>query len=469
MTSNKYTDVWNAQALRAKWADRLRYATEWRAWLSWDGQRWRRDDAGDAAVRAAIDTAKGLFRLAAEIKTGDAQLPGASSAVASEVADELFRWAQKSESARSISSMVQLARTLLAVPVADLDRDRFALNTPSGTVDLRTGELRKHNASDMITLVTRAPFDPAATAPRFEAFLARVQPDPAMQNFLQRLAGYWSTGAIREQILAFLQGGGANGKSTFVGLVMRALGDYAITGAPDLLLAKHGESHPTELADLEGRRLVVCHETDKGRALAEGRIKAITGGDVISARRMGEDFRRFEPTAKLALLSNPKPRIRGTDDGIRRRVKLIPFNVRIPDGEQNPDLMEELWRDEAPGILNWIVRGAVAWNARGLAYPDGVGDASRDYFNEQDVLGEFIAEKCEIAAGAWASTGELFNAYRMWCANRNEQPGEQRGFSDDLAERPGIERKRTSSSRGFGGIRLKSQHSAAVVPMARSA
>lgn len=452
----EYSDLWNARVLASTQHRRLKYAAEWKAWVVYDGARWVRDDSGASASLAAMDTIGDLFRVALTIE--DARMRGA-----------LIDHARKSETKRGIDAMVALARAMLSTSVSEFDRDRFALNTPSGIVDLRSGELRKHQPAELITMITRAPFEPVAKAPRFEAFLARVQPDPAMQAFLQRLAGYWSTGVIREQILAFLQGGGANGKSTFIGLVARALGDYAITGAPDLLLAKHGESHPTELADLEGRRLVVCHETDKGRALAEGRIKAITGGDVISARRMGENFRRFEPTAKLALLSNPKPRIRGTDDGIRRRVKLIPFGVRIPDGEQNPDLMEELWREEAPGILAWIVRGAVAWNAQTLAYPSGVGDASRDYFAEQDVLGEFIADKCELTAGAWTSTVELFNAYRIWCELRNENPGEQRGFSDDLAERQGLERKRTSRGRGFVGITLRRQGSAAVVPLARGA
>ena len=443
--ASAYTDTFNARALAARHHPRLRYATERRAWHGYDGTRWRRDDSGDVAVRAAIDTADNFFRVAIEV----------GKSHGTEARDRFLQHAQKSEQARSIEAMVRIARTLLAVPVAKLDVDPFLLNTPTGTVDLRTGELRPHNPADLITKITGASFVPSAAA-RSVRGIRRARPArPGMRGFLQELAGYWATGVIREQILAFLQGGGANGKSTFVGLMARGLGDYAITGAPDLLMAKIGEAHPTELADLEGRRLVLCHETEKGRALAEARVKQLTGGDTVRARGMNENFREFRPTAKLVLLSNPKPRIRGTDDGIRRRIKLIPWSVRIPDAEQNPDFGEELWQAESSGILNWIVEGAVRWNAKGLTYPHNVGDASRDYFAEQDILGEFIADKCELAPDAWTSTGELFNAYRMWCVERNENPGEQRAFSDDLGERPRITRKRGAKGRGFTGISLR--------------
>jgi putative DNA primase/helicase len=288
--------------------------------------------------------------------------------------------------------------------------------------------------------ITAAKFDPEAKCPRWERFLEEVftksdfTTDHDLIDYIRRLAGYGLTGSVREHIFAVLYGTGRNGKSVFLNTVRYALGDYGGTTAADLLLAKRSEVHPTGLANLYGRRVVVSAETDAGRRLDESLVKDITGADPIPARRMHEDWWEFDPTFKLLLATNHKPVIRGTDEGIWRRIHLVPFNRTIDAADQDDGLEQKL-RAEWPGILAWAVRGCLEWQEGGLRPPAAVVEATRSYREESDAIRRFIDDRCECLHGAEVRTGALFAAYQAWCESEGEKPVSSAAFSTDLTTR----------------------------------
>lgn len=430
------TDAGNAERLIALHGTELRRCGTWSSWLAWCSTHWRVDE--DAVFRFAKTTARALAREAGN-----------------EIADDdrrkaVITFALRSESRRGIDAMVALAQheEAVAISAEQLDADPMLLNVSNGTIDLRTGDLRPHRREDLITKIVPVEFDPAATCPTWSAFLDRVLASNAnVIEFLQRAMGYSLTGRVDEQVLFFLLGLGANGKSTFLGLPLDLLGGYARQAAPELLLAKTNETHPTEQADLFGCRFAVCTEIEAGRALAEVTVKQLTGGDRIKARRMREDFWSFAPTHKIWIAANHKPTVKGTDHAIWRRIRLIPFDVTIPPSERDPKLPEKL-RAELPGILAWAVRGCLAWQRDGLAAPAEVRAATEAYREEQDVIGGFLADCCELAAGARVASGVLRATYETWCGASGEQPLKPKTFGLRLKER-GL-----SAEKGPGGVRM---------------
>src|SRR5215208_2414346 len=322
--------------------------------------------------------------------------------------------------------MISLAESSLPVRAEEIDADLWLLNASNGTIDLSTGELREHRRENIITKLAPVEYDPDAKAPVFEAFLARVLPSEALRRFVQRAVGYADTGIDSEEILTIFYGVGANGKSTLVNILMEALGDYAMQAAPELLLAKRG-SHPTELADLFGARFVASVEVDEGRRLAESLVKQLTGRDPIKARRMREDFWQFGPTHTVFLATNHRPEVRGTDHAIWRRIKLVPFEVTIPESEQDKRLAEKL-RKELPGILAWIVRGCLEYQRNGLGEPEEVKAATEGYRSEMDVLAAFIEDRCVVHPKAHVGATPLYRAYKDWCEDAGESQLTQTKF-----------------------------------------
>jgi putative DNA primase/helicase len=351
------TDLANARRLVRAHGHRLRYVVLWKKWLIWDGTRWAYDDTGQAA-RCAKDIADRLAKKAKK-KSKDK-------------ADGRY-----TQSAPAIAAMLTLAGTEPEVALAPraLDSDPHLLNVQNGTLDLRTLELRPHDPADLITKIAGAAYHLDAEAPEFVAFLERVQPDSGMRDFLARLFGHALLGKVIEHVLAVLYGTGANGKTTLVESVSRAFGDYASPIDPGLLITRKGEAHPTGEASLFKLRLAITHETDEGRRLAEATVKRLTGGDKVTARRMREDFWTFEPSHSIVMTTNHKPLVCGTDEGIWRRLRFVPFPVVIPEDERDGKLSERL-AIEADGILAWIVAGYRAWKDRGLAEPSQVTEAT---------------------------------------------------------------------------------------------
>jgi putative DNA primase/helicase len=253
-------------------------------------------------------------------------------------------------------------------------------------------------------------------------------------------------------VLPILWGVGANGKTTFLNAVMDMLGpDYAMKAATDLLMVKRN-THPTEKADLFGKRLVVASETEENRRLAESLVKELTGSERIRARRMREDFWEFSPTHKLVLCTNHKPIIRGTDHAIWRRLRLVPFSVVIPDDQQDTTLPDKL-RAEATGILNWCLAGCLEWQQHSEQPPKAVTTATQGYRLSQDVLQLFLEECCVESDGIRAKASDLYDTYKAWCERSGEHPENQRQFGEAMTDH-GFERK-VSNGTWYIGVGLQ--------------
>jgi len=371
------SDVINAERLVDEYGDRLRYVKPWGAWLVWDGRRWARDARGEALRLAATLRTLIVAELLAVVR--GLPKPEARGLVTAKTQEKMQAAITRAASRGAIEAALALASTdpKVARLPSDFDRDGYLLNVANGTLDLRTGELRPHDRQDNITKLVPYPYVAGAACPKFEAFLARFLPSATLREYVRRLCGYALTGDVGEQALFFFHGKGANGKSTLLNVLLAVLGEYGKAAAPDLLLAKRGEAHPTEQADLEGARLVVCQEVEAGRQWAESTIKQLTGGDRIKARYMRCDFFEFEPTHKIIVSANHKPKVRGQDHAIWRRIKLTPFGVKISEAEKRIHYDKELLAEEAPGILAWAVAGCRAWQGGGLGEPFTVEVADR--------------------------------------------------------------------------------------------
>ena len=434
------TDLGNARRLVHRHGRNLRYCWLWRKWLVWDGKRWVKDDTGEV-YRLAKETVSSIYQEAAAAPNDEAR-------------KELGKHATRSEAGARIKEMVDLARSDVPVMPDELDASPDLLNTESGTIDLRTGELQEHRREDLITKIAPTTYRPDAAAPTWEAFLERVLPGEDLRAFVQRAVGYSATGDTSEQCMFINHGGGANGKSTFQEAIAAALGDYAMRAPTEMLLAKRSDGVPNDVARLKGARFVSASETEEGRRLAESRIKDLTGQDTITARFMKAEWFDFAPTHKLWLSTNHKPEIRGTDAAIWRRIRLVPWAVTIPPAEQDKKLPIAL-RHELAGILAWVVRGCLQWRREGLQAPDEVRKATGEYRAEMDVLAGFLVECCELDTGHWEYAKDLYECYKRWCDENGERPEPQRKFGGRLGER-GFQRDR-GGSRGAGiwrGVRL---------------
>jgi putative DNA primase/helicase len=436
------TDLGNAERFIEHHGEDVRYCYPWGKWLVWSGVRWERDEAGKVHKRAK-ETVRSIYGEAAAAEDEDRRKALAKHATASEAEGK-------------IRAMVELAKSEVPVSPDELDAQPSLLNALNGTVDLRTGELRKHRREDLLTKTTGTEYRPDASAPAWEAFLERVLPSEELRAFVQRGAGYSATGDTSEQCMFINHGAGNNGKSTFQEAFGEALGDYAIRTPTEMLMAKRGGGVPNDVARLKGSRFVTASETEEGRRLAESLIKDLTGQDTISARFMRGEFFDFKPTHKLWLSTNHKPEIRGTDNAIWRRIRLIPWDVTVPPAERDHKLPEKL-QAELPGILAWCISGCLEWQRNGLKPPAEVRQATRDYRAEMDVLAAFVADCCERGSDVKAYAGELWKAWQRWCEETGEQPGTQKRFGGRLSERGFLNHRDSRTGRKvWSGVSLRS-------------
>jgi len=419
-------DIGNAERFVAQHGDDIRYDHSTGHWYIWTGTHWQQDDDG-AIRRRAKATARGIYdETVAAAHRGDDD--GAAA---------LSKWARTSAAESRLSAMLKLAQSELPVAITHdrFNRHDLLLNCLNGTLDLATGQLRAHDRGDLLTYVLPVDYDPAAVCPTWDGFIARITGgDAALGAFLARAVGYSLSGATAEQCLFFLYGRGANGKSTFIETVIALLGDLGHKARAQALMVEERGGVPNEIAALAGRRLVVASELADGGRLNEGLVKDLTGGDTMSARFLyGEPF-TFKPAFKLWLYGNHKPVIVGTDDGIWRRVRLIPFTIQIPEAERDAALPAKL-RAELPGILAWAVRGWRDYRRDGLGAPAAVTQATADYRAESDTLGQFIVECCHVADGATARGGELYATYTAWAEQNGLRPLSNKRVGSSLRER----------------------------------
>lgn len=439
------TDAGNAERLVARHGRDLRFCHTWKSWLIWNGQHWAEDTSAEI-MRRAKDTARAMSLEAAEVENND-------------IRDALVKHSRKSESAGALRNMVALAQSEPGIPIqpSDLDRDPWLFNCANGTVDLRTGELRPHAREDLLTKMSPVAFDPAAECPRWLAFLDRIMGgDQELVAFLQRAAGYALTGKTGEHCLFILYGTGRNGKGTFRDTLRAALGGYAHEADFSTFVANKNESPgaPREdLVALMGARFVAASEMNAGRRLDEALIKRLTGEDPIRARRLNENGFTFIPVAKYFLAVNDKPVVRGMDEGIWSRLRLVPFTVQIPESERDPELREKLL-EELPGILSWAVRGCLEWQRIGLAPPAAVVDATKEYREEMDVFADFLASECVEHPEAKAKAGELYSTYKRWCDENGVYPQTQNAFGRELTKKGFKSDRNFSLGRFWVGIGL---------------
>jgi len=281
--------------------------------------------------------------------------------------------------------------------------------------------------------------------------------DQALIDFVQRMAGYCLTGSIREHALFFLFGKGSNGKGVFLGALRGILGEYASVAQTTTFTATRTEQHPTDLAALRGARAVIAQETEEGQRWAEAKIKAMTGGDPITARFMRQDFFTYLPNFKLIIAGNHRPALRAVDEAVRRRFNLVPFNVTIPATERDHDLSKKL-KTEWPGIFKWMIEGCVEWQRIGLAQPPAVTTATEAYLVAEDAIGRFISDRCEPTDQGdphLQSVADLFASWQEWCSTTGEYAGSAKRFSQSLEDR-GFERRQHPKTRRacFAGLRL---------------
>jgi putative DNA primase/helicase len=419
-------DLGNADLLVAHAAGSIRYCDRLGAdgWLYWDGAIWQRN-AGAAVQRLYADMIRALARGLRPDSPDDSRR---------------WRWLVTSLQAPRVHAAIDLARARpgVGIDVAQLDADPWLLSCRSGTLDLRHGEVRDPNRGDYITRQIPTTFEWDATCPVWDAFLERVVPDPELRAFLQRAVGYSLSGSTREQVMMLLYGTGANGKSTFVETLSALLGDYATSVPFETFTVRRDSQSERDYYRLYGARLVTAIEAEPGARLAESFIKRATGGDTVPARPLYSEGFDYRPTFKLWLATNHRPTVRGRDEAIWRRILLVPFTVTIPPAERDGELPERL-SHELPGILRWAFLGASLYYSNGLALPETVSVATKDYRREQDWWQDYIDESCITGDGVECSARALYASYKAWADSRGERPLSQRAFGLAATD-SGIER-----------------------------
>lgn len=440
------TDLGNGQRLVHRHGDNLRYLPESESWLVWTGQRWSRDALAQGQVdRWASETALSIG------------LEEKRHAQDKADAEDIESWCFASQSDGRLRAMMLRARHApgMAVSPGELDADPWLLPCANGTLELgpdTTPRLREHRREDLLTKLVPVDYDADATAPTWTAFLERVLPDPELRAFVQRVAGYTLTGSVREQKLFLLYGTGANGKSVFLDALGRVLGDYAATASSGTILNRRDGQHTEDLARLAGARLVTSIEVEAEKRMTEALVKAVTGGDPITARYMRSNSFEFVPQFKLWLAVNHLPVVGSGDHGIWRRLVPVPFTVQIPENERDLDLTQRL-REEAEGILAWAVRGAKDYLERGLDEPAAVTEAALSYRETMDDMGRFLAEATETDPDRYVLADDLYSAAATWWEREGLRLPPKPVFGRQLTER-GVEASRRRVDGEVARVRL---------------
>ncbi|MFE4756521.1 phage/plasmid primase, P4 family [Streptomyces mirabilis] len=411
------------------------YANDYRhvpgiGWYRWDTTRWQIDEddtvlwaAGDLAENIADHDPRGVF-----------------------TTQGLLQHRRRALSTTGINAMLTQAKSApgMVLNAALLDADPYALCTPDGVVDLRTGLVKTPDPNKDFHSRSTSVGPQHVSTPRWDRFLTDTFGNDAegreMIAYLQLLLGYSVTGDVGGQVLPFLFGSGKNGKSVLLDVLMKLLGDYADAAPPGFLMARPYEGHPTDLAELHGRRVIVCSEVKPGDRFDEARVKLLTGGDRIKARRMRQDFFSFQPTHKLWLLANHRPEVGTGGFAFWRRLRLIPFERVVPDDRKIDNLADILVAEEGPGILGWLIDGARRYlvGDRDLTGPERVRIATTAYAETEDHTGRFYEEACVLGPDLRAEQTALYAVYKAWCHNEGAPAMSSRAFAARTRELVGL-------------------------------
>lgn len=426
----QFSDDYLALKFTEKHKDTLRYTAIFGRWSQWMGKVWQTDDTLKTYT---------LARAVCREHAAECNQAKERKAIAS---------------AKTVASVVNLARSdeRHAATKDQWDANPWLLNTQDGIIDLKNCDLLSHDPEAYCTSIAAA--GPGDNCDLWYSFLHRITGgDQDLIGFLQRMAGYCLTGVTTEHAIFFLYGTGANGKSVFLSTISGILADYHRVAPIEVFMASKNDRHPTELAMLRGARLVTATETEEGRHWNEAKLKALTGGDKITAHFMRQDFFEFTPQFKLVIAGNHRPSLRAVDEAIKRRMNLVPFSVTIPAEDRDPDLTEKL-KAEWPGILAWMLAGCADWQRQGLAAPLAVRKATETYLSNEDSLTTWIEECCTRDPQAFEPQATLFKNWSSWCERGGEFIGKPRQFYERL-ESANCTRDRKNSARGFYGLDLK--------------
>jgi putative DNA primase/helicase len=410
------TDLGNSKRFTDKFGHLCFYVYPFKQWYIWSGTHWEKDQNG------------GMMRLAKKVAEDITHESEGKSEV-------VIRHAKRSESLAAMKNMIDLAKSELHKCPDQLDQHRWLLNVQNGTIDLKTGELLPHNKQHGLTQMAIVTCDMKATAPLWISFLNRIMEGKAdLIRFIQKVVGYSITGSVREQCIFFLYGGGQNGKSTFLEILEKLMGSYSKTLLAKSLMVKKNEGINNDIAELKGIRLVTTSEGEQGQHLAESLVKHLTGGDRRKARFLFGEYFEYDPTDKIWFMTNHKPVIKGNDEGIWRRIFLIPFFVSISPAERDKDLRQKLLK-EMPGILNWAIEGCLLYQREGLNPPIEVLAANAAYRAEMDIVSSFVEGCCVMNSGLKVRLKELYTVYREWCHDHDLSPVSNRKMKQQLRER----------------------------------
>ena len=444
------SDFGQAEALIYLYKNRLRFV--WgMGWMLWNGLRWVVDEWGAAkqyGMMGARIRLKAALYMVEQIQGDDAARDKALMRV---------RAALSRRNLAPVDRALKAAETMpyFVTEAGDLDLNHFMIGVKNGVIDLQTGQLVPPNPDHLITKRTNIPYYPDAPCPRWEQFLSEIfQGDEDLVEYVRRCIGYCLTGDTREQYLWVAHGIGANGKSVFIEIVRALLGEYGSAIEFKTLMHGGASDKGDDLAPLRGVRFVAASESEQGKRLNEALVKQMTGGDPLRVRHLYGKFFTFVPTFKIWLVTNHKPVIVGTDRGIWRRLRMIPFNARFEGGNADKELPVKL-RSELPGILAWAVRGALAWQRDGLNVPFSVAEATEGYRQEMDVLGTFLAERTAVFPEGRATIAQIYDAYKTFIEDSGMQPMSKFALSRALEER-GFKQAKSGSERYWKELGLRS-------------
>lgn len=431
----KLTEMGNAERIAYEYGHVIKYINDI-GWFIWDGKRWK------------VDTKKEIERITAKVLRS-----------LSKSEDEAeSKWSRMCERRNIRMNSIKDLMPLVPGERGDFDRHKFLFNVENGVVDLKTGKLLQHDRELGLTKITNITFDENAKCPEWLKFLDQIfLGDQALVEYMQRLIGYSLTGDISEQIMMFLVGGGSNGKSTFINTIKDLMGDYGKQAKSDTFIKKKESGANNDIARLVGSRFVSAIESEEGEKLADSFVKQITGGEPVLARFLRQEFFEFIPEFKVFFTTNHKPIIGGLDEGIWRRVKLIPFNLSLPAHKRDKRLPEKLSL-EMPGILNWAIEGCMKWQQDGLKEPKVVAEATGKYKDDMDILAPFLDEVCYVEEreneSIMIEAKELYNVYERWCFNSGERSLGNRSFYRMLETKGFGKTKGTGNKTFLTGITL---------------